>query len=927
MLDGLTLISNSDAHSPSKLGREATLFNTDLEYAAIKSAMETGDPHHFRGTYEFYPEEGKYHLDGHRKCGVRLSPAESMKNSGKCPVCGRGLTLGVLYRVEELADRPHNETPEKYHPYETLIPLTEILSEILKVGPKSKKVQKNYNTALEILGPEFGILQTRSIEELHLAGIPLLGEAINKIRQNRITLFPGFDGEFGKIQIFSKEERQALEGQRPLFINPGPPPKKAVENTHDRGRTPKHRVTKSPLKKKQPQNAKAAAYLNSRQKKAVQHQGTPLLIVAGPGTGKTLTLTHKIAHLIKERRVDPGHILAVTFTNKAAQEMRERLELLLGALDLMPYATTFHSLCFRILKSLDRHAGRVVIDENDRATLIDGAVKHVKKKTGVSIPAKHNFTNAIVSAKQQILGPTDNLEKIAVQGGCDAALLRQVYEVYQKQLSLQEAYDFEDLIFKVVKLFESSEKVLFTYQDLFKYIFVDEYQDLNLGQYRIVKALASADKEICVIGDPDQSIYGFRGSDVRYFNQFIEDYPEAGVINLTRNYRSTETILEASHQIISDQHVSVSGSRVYSGIDGKKTITVLEQESEKAEAVAVGKMIENMIGGLGLYSIDFDKIDDSDGDGDRGFSDFAVLYRTKAQAPVFAEMFEKAGIPYQVVSRENYYSKKGIRELLSFLKIVCRRGTYSDLERVIQIRGKGVGKKTVDVFKERCFENNIPLNDVLFQDGGHAIQGLSKVQQQKFEGVFEDVSTLEKQMKSMSVEQKLIFLKENIKKLGQALTIDSKIEDIFSRLIKTASKYAENPAGFFEMISLQEETDAYEFKAEKVALMTMHAAKGLEFPVVFIVGCEDGFIPYKRSPAGVQDIDEENRLFYVAMTRARENLYLTYAKKRKIYGKSEDRDLSPFVEYIEEGLRSHEKSRARSKTKQKKEKHVQLDLF
>ena len=195
MLDGLTLVSNSDAHSPSKLGREANIFDTELDYAAIKSAMETGDPHRFKGTVEFYPEEGKYHFDGHRKCGVRLSPVESMKNNGKCPVCGKGLTLGVLYRVEELADRPHSTAPDNHHPYETLIPLTEVLSEILKVGPKSKKVQHHYTSALETLGPEIDILQKRSLEELDQAGIPLLGEAIKKIRQNKINLFPGFDGE------------------------------------------------------------------------------------------------------------------------------------------------------------------------------------------------------------------------------------------------------------------------------------------------------------------------------------------------------------------------------------------------------------------------------------------------------------------------------------------------------------------------------------------------------------------------------------------------------------------------------------------------------------------------------------------------------------------------------------------------------------
>jgi len=925
MLDGLTLVSNSDAHSPSKLGREANIFDTELDYTAIKLAMETGDPLRFKGTYEFYPEEGKYHLDGHRKCGVRLTPVESIKNSGKCPVCGKGLTLGVLYRVEELADRPHNETPDNHHPYETLIPLKEVLSELLKVGPNSKKVQHHYTTALETLGPEIDILQRRSLEELDRAGIPLLGAAINKIRQNKINLFPGFDGEFGKIQIFSDQERQALEGQRSLFLSPDKGPQVFDKNIWARGGTQNFRPPENRSTPEQPMDEKKVVHLNRWQEKAVQHEGAPLLIVAGPGTGKTLTLTHKIAHLIKERDVDPGRILAVTFTNKAAQEMKERLERLLGPGNHMPYAATFHALCFRLLHALGTHTGgTIVVDEVEQAAIIEAIAGQVKKKTGAAIPAKKNLINAIVLAKQQILTPSDNLETVAAQSGCEAALLRQVYQAYQNQLSLQNACDFEDLIFKVAKLFESDEKFLLTHQERFKYIFVDEYQDLNLGQYRIVKALAPADKEICVIGDPDQSIYGFRGSDVRYFNQFIDDYPEAEVINLTRNYRSTETILEASHQVISDQHITVSGSRVYSGIDGKKTITVLEQVSDKAEAVAVGKIIESMIGGVGLHSIDFDKVDDQDAEEDRGFSDFAVLYRTGAQATVFKEVFEKAGIPCQVVSRENHYSKKGIQELLSFLKIVCRQGTYTDLERVIKIWKKGVGKKTFGVLKEWCFENKISLNEIVFNTEEQAVKGLSQAQLQNLKGVFGDLSALEKEMKLMPFDQMLMFLKDKVRELNSAIKSGSKTEEIFSGLLRMSSDYKENPAGFFEKIFLQEETDAYEFKDEKVALMTMHAAKGLEFPIVFIVGCENGFIPHSRSSAGMADIDEENRLFYVAMTRAREHLYLTYAKKRIIYGKSEEREISPFVRNIEEGLRSHEVSRARSK---KKEKHVQLDLF
>ncbi len=948
-LDGLTLVSNSDAHSPLNLGREANLLDTALEYSSIKSAIKSGDPKRFLGTFEFYPEEGKYHLDGHRNCDICLHPKNSMAQNGICPVCGKPLTLGVLYRVEELANRPDGVKPETAPAFYSIVPLAEILSEIFKVGPKSKKVQHSYMSVLEALGPEFEILHNLSADEIDKAGVPLLGEAVKRIRQKKVHISPGYDGEYGKVTVFTPQEREELLGQRSLFTIPSSPEKKRKKNPAKTKIISKD-IKKSRLKayEKKPDtfkdtdnDADILHNLNNEQRKAVQSGNGPLLIVAGPGTGKTRTLTHKIAYMITEKKALPENILAVTFTNKAVQEMSSRLKSLLNGLTPLPFVATFHSLCYKILKDQNNNNSYTIIDDNDRKYLISDAVKYIKQK-GVSVSIKPDtLLNMIISAKQQILGPGDDLNAV---GGCNSELLSLAYKTYQKFLSMQSLFDYEDLIFNVVKRLETENKFCGRYRDKFKHIFVDEYQDINQGQYRIIRALAAPEEKgrgLCVIGDPNQSIYGFRGSDVQYFNKFIANYPEAKVIKLTRNYRSARAILEASYQIISGPIISNpiisdpvvskqvikdnndSKSRIYSEIDGVKTISILESATEKAEAVSIGKTIENLIGGIGFHSIDFGKTRNSDHTGLYGFSDFAVLYRTNSQGEIIADFLEKAGIPCQMASRENIFCRKGIQEIISLLKTTSGHGSCIDFEKLADLKGSGIDKKTLDIFNASCFDKNLAPKEGMINIRDLPLQNISIKRRSKLIDFAGNLLRLEKDTKNMTVENRLLYLLENTG-MSEAVKSDPETKDVFLNLIDISTKFGADTADFFESFALQTDTDLYDSQSEKVSLMTMHTAKGLEFPVVFIAGCEKDYIPFKKSENENADIDEERRLFYVAMTRAKEKLFFTYAKKRRIYGKNIDRSLSPFVGDIEKSLKKHETSGFK---RIKENAPIQLGLF
>ena len=912
-LDGVALVSNSDAHSPANLGREANIFDTDLSFWAMRDALKGGRPGRFCGTIEFYPEEGKYHLDGHRSCGVRLEPKETIDHQGLCPKCGKPVTIGVLNRVEELADRAAGQKPDRVNPYHNLIPMTDILSEILQVGPKTHKVSRAYRVAIEALGPELGILQQMDLEQIERAGIPLLGEAIKRMREKQVEISPGFDGEYGRVKIFKAQERAQIQGQRFLFPLPG-------DIRPARPATSRSLSTQKPLGLAIPANEPSTPgdratfeLLNDEQHRSLEYDGGRLLIVAGPGTGKTHTLTCRIAHQISEKGVPAGNMLAVTFTHKAADEMRSRLNALLRERQPLPFIGTFHGMCLHLLRESDPELQFGIIDEDEQADLIKEAAA-MTARSGVSVPLKApRLLGRIMQAKQNLRSPED-LSKSAGTVLEEQGVVA-VYRAYQQLLESQRLFDYEDLIFKVAKRLETDPEFCAFWRKRFRHVYVDEYQDLNHGQYRIIRSLVptgSVENSLCVIGDPDQSIYGFRGSDSSYFQRFLEDYPDAAVLHLTRNYRSTQTILSASFQVISRD--GAQRSRTYSSVDGVKAITILELANEHAEAESIARAIEGLVGGTGYHSIDTGRVMAAYPPHAWTYADFAVLARTSDQLRVIAEGFETCGIPFQTVNRRQILKENGVTELLSLLKVLLGCGRYADFDTIAAVLAPNLGGKALATFKDWCLKHRLGLKDGLSSAVRFPIPGLSRNQQAQLTELIGRLSALNRETSSLPGKERLIHLARDP---GMAAFFaEEKSREALDRLVSMLAGSGGDGKGVIYRCALYMDADVYHPRAEKAALMTMHAAKGLEFPVVFLAGCEEELIPYRRpgesSGAGA---DEERRLFYVAVTRAMQSLTISHCGGRRRYGQVLPCHPSPFLKDLPPELVEHADEKGRQPVK------------
>ena len=635
--------------------------------------------------------------------------------------------------------------------------------------------------------------------------------------------------------------------------------------------------------------------MNDRQAEAVQTTEGPLLIMAGAGSGKTRVLTHRIAYLIDEKLVNPWNILAITFTNKAAREMKERAFSLNPATEDCLIAT-FHSMCVRILRREADHIGYnrnfTIIDPSEQRTLM----KRILKTLNLD-PKKWNeraILGTISNAKNDLI---DEAAYVALAGDMYTEIVAKCYEMYQKELRQSEAMDFDDLIMLTLRLFDKNPDVLTYYQQRYQYIHVDEYQDTNHAQYQLVKLLASRFKNICVVGDADQSIYGWRGADMQNILDFEKDYPEAKVVLLEENYRSTKTILQAANDVIKNNRNRRPKNLWTQNADGED-IVYYRANDEQDEALFVAKTIDEL-----------------SSTSDYVYRDFAVLYRTNAQSRNIEEALLKANIPYTMVGGTKFYSRKEIRDVISYLNLIANTSDNISFERVVNEPKRGVGPGTVEKIRNFAAGQEMSLLDASSQIM------LSPVKGKAAQAVFDFANlilNLREQLDELTVTELVELVLERTgytEQLVAQATLESqaRIENIeeFLSVTKNFDEDSENDteetgldrlSRFLNDLALIADTDDGNQESSEVTLMTLHAAKGLEFPVVFIIGMEENVFPLSRAAEDEDELEEERRLAYVGITRAEKVLFLTNANSRLLYGKTNYNRPTRFLNEISSSL-------------------------
>ena len=649
--------------------------------------------------------------------------------------------------------------------------------------------------------------------------------------------------------------------------------------------------------------------LNPEQKEAVFHYEGPLLILAGAGSGKTRVLTHRVAWLIEEKQVNPWNIMAITFTNKAAGEMRDRVETMLGGALGGVWVATFHSTCVRILR---RYIDRIgfgtnftIYDGDDQKTIIKEICKRFQIDT--KLYRERFFMAAISAAKDELLSPDDYAKQ--VHGDTRKQKVAEVYREYQKQLRASNALDFDDLIFRTVELFQKDAEVLEQYQDRFRFIMVDEYQDTNTAQFKLVSLLAAKYRNLCVVGDDDQSIYRFRGANIQNILSFEEVYPDAKVIRLEQNYRSTQNILTAANEVICHNEGRKEKKLWTANGDGDK-VRFRQFLNGFEEAEYVAGMISRKVGA-----------------GKWRYGDCAVLYRTNAQSRMFEEKFLFANVPYKIVGGINFYGRKEIKDVLAYLKTIENGRDDLAVRRIINVPKRGIGATTINRVQEYANTEDMSFYDALRVAG--TIPGVGK-SVAKLDSFVQMIQTMRSKQPYYSVKELIEDVLEQTeyrKELmaeGTEEALD-RLANIDELLNKAASyaEHADNPSlgGFLEEVALVADIDNLEEDADHVVMMTLHSAKGLEFPVVFMVGMEDGMFPSYMSISSEDpaDLEEERRLCYVGITRAKETLILTSARQRMVRGEIHYNRVSRFIEDIPKEVLA-ENETANVQPKEKKER-------
>lgn len=625
--------------------------------------------------------------------------------------------------------------------------------------------------------------------------------------------------------------------------------------------------------------------LNPEQQRAVETTEGPLLILAGAGSGKTKTLTHRIAAIIAGGLARPHQILAVTFTNKAAKEMRERVGELLGEhaenRGFMPYMGTFHGICVRLLRQDGAHVqvapNFIIFDESDRQAAVKSVAKQlmIDEKTH---PAR-TISSLISGAKNELITPE---QYAGTASGPLQKAAAQIYPLYQKTLRDNGALDFDDLIAKTVSLLSNHSEIRDKWRKQFRYIMIDEYQDTNAAQYKLIKLLTADSQNIAVVGDDWQSIYSWRGADFRNILNFERDYPNATIIKLEQNYRSTKSILDAAHAVIT-KNSQRSDKKLWTDAHDGLPVQIYQAHNERAEGEVIVQRIK--------VATDMKA---------RSFRDYAVLYRTNAQSRSVEETFIRYGIPYRIVGGQRFYDRKEIKDIMAYLRLIYQPNDQVSFERIVNVPARGVGAKSLQTFNQWMTDSGLMLQESLLAAAD--CPGLTPKARTGITELADIVARFREQRQTTPLP---VLLDSLIRRLDYLNYLDDRTpqgearQENVRELLSVAKSYQDvGLDGFLEEVSLISDLDTADFDGNAVTLMTLHAAKGLEFPVVFMVGMEETVFPHSRALYDQSEMEEERRLCYVGMTRAREELYLIHATSRLLYGGTQHNPPSRFLSEI-----------------------------
>jgi DNA helicase II / ATP-dependent DNA helicase PcrA len=862
-LDRFRLVSNSDAHSPPNLGREANVFDTQMSFDGIGRALGSGPG--FQGTLEFYPEEGKYHADGHRKCGICLEPEETARAGGTCPQCGKPLTVGVLNRVLSLADRGFPVHPRQEEAFKHIIPLPEILSEICRTGTGSRSVEALYARLVSAFGSEYAVLLDAPLEDLSRQFGAVAGEAVRRLRDGLVHPVPGYDGEFGRIRLFSEAEIEEIKGQDQLFhAAPREPPRSPaafatrrvppLADSHDAPRA----LQPSPsLDPDQEAAAKAAAGIT--------------LVAAGPGTGKTRIIVHWLSWLLASGKAKPAELLAITFTNRAAGEMKDRLCSLLRADACELTVTTFHSFAYSVLREQRPELSTVYGPRNRQQMLRLMFPRASLNEIGALSTSIESHYEGVSPAEGELL----------------EIILR-----YEGLAGKFNSIDLSALVPKTIELLEKNPNALEMLRERYRYIAVDELQDINRPQYRLLQffsdpslymPLTECRRAMLCIGDPNQAIYGFRGSDISLFTRFADEAATTR-ITLRNTYRSTSSIVAASAGLLTGRSASSSAdaaaNRAAPLISHKppgSPVTFFHAKDPLEEGRFIANTIRELVGGVDSVSVDAVP----DNSFAYSFSDFAILFRNRLIRDALLPPLLDAGLPLTLRDSSAFCQQEPLSLLISALRLF---NSPDDIPSLVHLLMHW-NMETRLLSELHDLLTSLPYK----ADSLAACGVLSK-------------SGTGPAAKVMS----LLSASPNFSEILQSRGIFGLIETLVQRffandfsdnihstqlqiLLEMAAFYGNKLSHFLRDISLFTCESEPTVKAQRILLSTFHGAKGLEFPVVFIAGAES------EERGQEYSIDEERRLFYVAMTRAIDKLFISASDRRVLYGRSIPRKNSDFL--------------------------------